>query len=81
MGGSGGDGQVFKQFKEKSTWVPEKVDPAIQVYCSKLEEKICGLNCEGKNYSNFPLEEINALKQLKGYKDIVIKEAGKGSAV
>ena len=36
---------------------------------------------EGKNYSNFPLEEINALKQLKCYKDIVIKEADKGSTV
>ena len=35
----------------------------------------------GKNYSNFSLEEINALKQLKGYKDIVSKEADKRSAV
>ena len=59
----------------------KKVDPAIEVYCSKLEGKVCGLSYEGKNYSNFPLEEINALKQLKCYKDIVIKEADKGSTV
>ena len=64
----------FKQFKEKSNWVSEKVYPIIGVYCSKLEEKNYGLSWEGKIYSNFSSEEVNALKQIKSYKDIVIKE-------
>ena len=36
---------------------------------------------EGRNYSNFSGNEIRASKDLKGYRDIVIKEADKGSAV
>ena len=39
--------QNFKQFKEKSSWVPSKVDPTIEVYCSKLEERILAINTGG----------------------------------
>jgi glutamine amidotransferase-like uncharacterized protein len=35
----------------------------------------------GRNYSNLSVEEIKALKDLKNYRDIIIKEADKGSAV
>ena len=73
--------QNFKQFKEKSSWVPNKVGPTIEVYCSKLEERLLAINTEGRNYSNLSVEEIKALRNLKNCRDIIIKEADKGSAV
>ena len=39
--------QNFEQFKEKSSWVPGEIDPVIQVYSSKLEERISGINTGG----------------------------------
>ena len=36
---------------------------------------------DGRNYGNLTMEEGNALRKLKSYRDIVIKEADKGSAV
>ena len=36
--------QNFKQFKEKSTWVPSEIDLVTEVYCSKLEERISAIN-------------------------------------
>ena len=36
---------------------------------------------KSRNYSNLDKEERKAIKNLKGYKDIVIKNADKGSAV
>ena len=39
--------QNFRQFKEKSSWVPSEVDPAIEVYCSKLEEKVSAITTGG----------------------------------
>ena len=65
--------QNFRQFKEKSSWVPSEVDPAIEVYCSKLEEKVSAIITGGRNYSNLSVEEIKALKDLKNYRDIIIK--------
>ena len=61
--------------------MPSKVDPTIEVYCSKLEERILAINTGGRNYSNLSVEEIKALRNLKNCRDIIIKEAGKGSAV
>ena len=37
--------------------------------------------CEGSNYSNLTIEERLAIRDLKGYRDIAIKGADKGSAV
>ena len=33
------DGQKFRQFREKSSWCPTEVDPTIEVYLRKLEER------------------------------------------
>jgi hypothetical protein len=49
------------------------IDPAIEVYCSKLEERVSAINTGGINYSNLSVEEIKALKILKSYNDIIIK--------
>jgi hypothetical protein len=49
------------------------IDPAIEVYCSKLEEDVSAINTGGINYSNLSVEEIKVLKNLKSYKNIIIK--------
>ena len=68
------EGQTFRQFREK-------VDPAIELYLSKFEERVLAINERGSNFSNLSSEEQEALKNLKKYRDIVIKEADKGGAV
>ena len=61
--------------------MPSEIDPVIEVYCSKLEERISAINTGGRNYSNLSVEKLEALRNLKSSRDIIIKEAGKGSAV
>ncbi|CAB3999233.1 Hypothetical predicted protein [Paramuricea clavata] len=73
------EGQTFRQFREKSAWCPTEV--AIELYLSKFEERVLAINERGRNFSNLSSEEQEALKNLKKYRDIVIKEADKGGAV
>ena len=68
-------------FREKSTWIPKEVDPALELFLKTLEERVLSIKCEGRNYSNLTIEERLAIRDLKGYRDIVIKGADKGSAV
>ena len=75
------EGQTFRQFREKSAWCPTEVDPAIELYLSKFEERVLAINERGSNFSNLSSEEQEALKNVKKYRDIVIKEADKGGAV
>ena len=49
--------QNFRQFKEKSSWVPSEVDPAIEVYCSKLEEKVSVITKGGETTVIFLLSK------------------------
>ena len=69
------------RFKEKLAWVPKEVEPEIDLYLSVLEERVCLINERGRNFSNISVAEREALGNLKRYRDIVIKEADKGSAV
>ena len=69
------------QFKVKSTWQPPKDDPVLENYLSLLEEEVMSVSPEGKNFSNLSSSEQLSLKQLKSDRNIVIKEADKGSAV
>lgn len=73
--------QNFRQFREKSDWMPNIKDPAVELYFKKLEEKINLIKEGGKNYSNLSDEEQQALRSLKNRRDIVIKEADKGGAI
>ena len=75
------DGQKFRQFMEKASWYPTEVDPTIEVYLRKLEERVLAINERGSDFSNLLKNEQEALKNLKKYHDIVIKEADKGGAV
>ena len=78
-----GQGSVFRQFREKSAWCPsvKELDPVIDIYLKHLEAKVGEIEERGRNYSNLSSDEQDALRKLKGYRDIVIKEADKGGAV
>ena len=61
--------------------MPSEIDPVLEVYCSKLEERISAINTGGRNYSNLSVEELEALRNLKSSRDIIINDADKGSAI
>ena len=56
-------------------------DPVLENYLSLLEKEVMSVSPEGKNFSNLSPSEQLSLKQLKSDRNIVIKEADKGSAV
>ena len=76
-------GLGFTHFKENSAWCPSvnELDPVINVYLKQLEARVGEIDERGRNYSNLPSDEQDALKKLKGYRDILIKEADKRGAV
>lgn len=69
------------KFGEKSAWVPKEVDTGVRAYLSKLWDRRFSIKERGRNYSNLTTAERDALESLRGYWDIIIKEADKGSAV
>ena len=69
------------KFKEKSNGVPTKVEPALELFLRNLEGHILSMTENARSYSNLNRGEQFALKELKCCRDIVIKEADKGSAV
>ena len=56
-------------------------DPVINVCLKQLEARVGEIDERGRNYSNLPSDEQDALKKLKGYRNIVIKKADKTRAV
>ena len=79
----GGDFSDVPAFRNKSTWIPERGRQiAIEAYAQAVEEEILSsLNNERGVYSNLSESERKALKYLKSYDDIIIKQADKGSGV
>ena len=71
----------INKFKIKSNWQPPKSDPLLENYLSLLEKEVMSVSPEGKNFSNLSPSERVSLNNLKCDRDIVIKEADKGSAV
>ena len=69
------------KFRARSTWQPPKDDPVLENYLSLLEKEVMSVSPEGKNFSNLSSSEQLSLKKLKSDRNIVIKEADKGSAV
>lgn len=77
-----GDFSDVPAFRKKSNWCPERNrDLALEAYAVALERKILESNLNKRTYRNLTKEEQEALKNLKRYEDIVIKQADKGSAV
>ena len=71
---------LFNPFRRKSKFNPKGKDAAIEIYLSRLEEEILGLDTK-LSYSNLSREEKQAMQSLRDDSSIVIKEADKGSAV
>ena len=71
---------TFNPFRRKSKFNPKGKDAAIEIYLSRLEEEILGLDTK-LSFSNLSREERQAMQSLRDDSSIVIKEADKGSAV
>ena len=71
---------IFNPFRRKSKFNPKGKDAAIEIYLSRLEEEILGIDTR-LSYSNLSREERQAMQSLRDDSSIVIKEADKGSAV
>ena len=75
-----GDFWNVPAFRNKSVWCPEcGRELGIEAYAQAVEEEILSsIKNEGATYSDLSTSERKALKNLKSYNDIVIKEADKG---
>ena len=73
----------FPGFRRKSIWSPERGrEIAIEAYAQAVEEEILSSLNNGRSvYGNLSSLERKALKDLKSYEDLIIKEADKGSGV
>ena len=69
------------KFRCKSSRNPPNNDPLLETFLSQLEKEVLSESLEGKTHSNLSPSELSALNNLKSDKNIIIKEAGKGSAV
>ena len=68
-------------FRNRSNWQPPKNNLLLENYLSLVENEVMSVSPEGKNFSNLSHSELSSLDKLKCDKDIIIKEADKGSAV
>ena len=68
-------------FYIKSGWNPPRAGPILESNLSLLEKEAMSISPQGRNFSNLSFGERQALYDLKSDKSIVIKQAGKGSAV
>ena len=83
-GDDGVDGDLSDKpaFRKRSTWCPERNRDAVLETCvSLLERKIFSQDLSVRCQRNLSKEEQEALDNLRGYDDIIIKQADKGSAV
>ena len=69
-------------YRLKSTWCLERNrEMAIEAYVEALERTILSHDLNVKCHRNLTQDEQKALENLRGYVDIIIKQADKGSAV
>ena len=69
-------------FRTKSTWCPERNrEMAIEAYVDALERTILSHDLNVKCHRFMTQDEQKTLENLRGYVDIIIKQADKGSAV
>eukprot|EP00795_Rhopilema_esculentum_P016113 gene16113-biopygen5453 len=71
----------ISKFRCKSSWNPPTSDPLLESFLSQLEKDVLSITTDGKYYSNLSSSELSALNNFKCDRNIVIKEADKGSAV
>lgn len=77
-----GDFSDKPAFRNKSKWCPEKNrEIAIEAYVDAVEKAILAYDLDKTYRRNITRDEQRALENLRGYEDIIIKQADKGSAV
>ena len=78
----GGDFLQKPAFRKKSSWCPDRSsDFILETYVDMLERKIFSHDLRVHYQRNISKEEQEELENLRGYDDIVIKQADSGSAV
>ena len=60
-------------FKSKSKFNPPETDAAIELYLSRLEEKLLSLGSIKHKYNNLTWEERQALYDLRNDTSIIVK--------
>ena len=70
-----------KPFKPKSKFNPPKSDAAIELYLTRLKEKLLNLGSIKHKYNNLTREEREALHGLRNDSFIIIEEVDRGSVV
>ena len=65
-------------FRPKSTWVPPKGHPCLEVFLSQVEAELFKMSSSSIRYSNIPKDERDAMRSLADDRNIVIKRADKG---
>ena len=75
------DFSEYPAFRPRSKFNPRHKDAAIELYFSKLEEKLMSISAQGNNFSNVSREESKAINSLRSDRTIVVKEADQGSGV
>ena len=68
-------------FRPKSTWVPPKGHPCLEVFLSQVEAELFKMSSSSIRYSNMPKDEWDVVRSLADDRNIVIKRADKGSCV
>ena len=69
------------EFKTKSTWNPQKGASALELFLSQTKKDILSmLTGKATNY-NLSKEVYLTIRSLQNDRDVVIKSAGKGSAM
>ena len=68
-------------FRPKSTWVPPKGHPCLEVFLSQVEAELFKLSGSSIRYCNMSKDEWDAIRSLADDRTIVIKRADKGSCV
>ena len=68
-------------FRVPAKWTSTIRDIQLEMYLSEIEERLLSLNKIGKSYPNLKKNERDALNSLMSDDELVIKTAGKGSAV
>ena len=69
------------KFKKKSTWCPKPNDHSLNGFIEKVSNDLSTFDPDISASKNLSFEENNALKDLKGNPDIVIKKADKSSSI
>ena len=75
------NGNKNNKFRKKSSWKLPNNDPIIEAFLLQLEKVVLSVKAEGRNCPNLFPYEVTSLPTLKCNRNIVIKEAGKGSVV